>query len=132
MLWWARALGADFGGNLTAVRASANVVMLGIARRADNPISFWEFTRKGAVVTVMSIALGAIYLWLRYFVLGWEGVPNVDRANHRANHQSDRDIVSPRWPHHQRLTQMRDFYAFLLSEIPALLNRWYHQSLAPS
>ena len=31
-LWWALALGADFGGNLTAVGASANVVMLGIAR----------------------------------------------------------------------------------------------------
>ena len=56
-LWWALALGADFGGNLTAVGASANVVMLGIARRADNPISFWEFTRKGAVVTAVSIAL---------------------------------------------------------------------------
>ena len=69
-LWWALALGADFGGNLTAVGASANVVMLGIARRADNPISFWEFTRKGAVVTVMSIALSAIYLWVRYFVFG--------------------------------------------------------------
>jgi Na+/H+ antiporter NhaD/arsenite permease-like protein len=62
-LWWALALGADFGGNLTAVGASANVVMLGIARRADTPISFWEFTRKGAVVTV-------VYLWLRYFVFG--------------------------------------------------------------
>ena len=69
-LWWALALGADFGGNLTAVGASANVVMLGIARRADNPISFWEFTRKGAVVTAVSIALSAIYLWLRYFVWG--------------------------------------------------------------
>jgi Na+/H+ antiporter NhaD/arsenite permease-like protein len=69
VLWWALALGADFGGNLTAVGASANVVMLGIARRADNPISFWEFTRKGLVVTVVSIALSAIYLWLRYFVL---------------------------------------------------------------
>ncbi len=69
-LWWALALGADFGGNLTAIGASANVVMLGIARRADTPISFWEFTRKGAVVTAMSIALSAIYLWLRYFVLG--------------------------------------------------------------
>ena len=69
-LWWSLALGADFGGNLTAVGASANVVMLGIARRADNPISFWEFTRKGAVVTVMSIALSALYLWLRYFVFG--------------------------------------------------------------
>ena len=68
-LWWALALGADFGGNLTAVGASANVVMLGIARRADTPISFWEFTRKGALVTAVSIALAAIYLWLRYFVL---------------------------------------------------------------
>ncbi len=69
-LWWALALGADFGGNLTAVGASANVVMLGIARRAENPISFWEFTRKGSVVTAMSIALAAVYLWLRYFVWG--------------------------------------------------------------
>ncbi len=69
-LWWALALGADFGGNLTAIGASANVVMLGIARRADTPISFWEFTRKGAVVTAMSIALSAIYLWLRYFAFG--------------------------------------------------------------
>jgi Na+/H+ antiporter NhaD/arsenite permease-like protein len=69
-LWWALGLGADFGGNLTAVGASANVVMLGIARRSDNPISFWEFTRKGFVVTLMSTALSAIYLWLRYFVFG--------------------------------------------------------------
>ncbi|SOJ54576.1 putative transporter [Mycobacterium simulans] len=69
-LWWALAMGADFGGNLTAVGASANVVMLGIARRAGTPISFWEFTRKGIVVTAVSIALSAIYLWLRYFVLG--------------------------------------------------------------
>ena len=69
-LWWALALGADFGGNLTAVGASANVVMLGIARRAGNPISFWEFTRKGVLITVLSIALSAIYLWLRYFVFG--------------------------------------------------------------
>ena len=69
-LWWALALGADFGGNLTAVGASANVVMLGIARRTDNPISFWEFTRKGIVVTAVSVALTAVYLWLRYFVFG--------------------------------------------------------------
>jgi Na+/H+ antiporter NhaD/arsenite permease-like protein len=69
VLWWALALGADFGGNLTAVGASANVVMLGIARRADNPISFWEFTRKGLLITLVSIALSAAYLWVRYFVL---------------------------------------------------------------
>jgi Na+/H+ antiporter NhaD/arsenite permease-like protein len=68
-LWWALVLGTDLGGNLTAVGASANVVILGIARRADSPISFWEFTRKGVIVTTISIGLAAVYLWLRYFVL---------------------------------------------------------------
>jgi len=70
VLWWALALGTDFGGNLTAVGASANVIILGVAARADSPISFWEFTRKGALVTVISAGLSALYLWLRYFVLG--------------------------------------------------------------
>jgi Na+/H+ antiporter NhaD/arsenite permease-like protein len=69
VLWWALVLGTDLGGNLTAVGASANVVILGIAKRADSPISFWEFTRKGVIVTVMSTGLSALYLWLRYFVL---------------------------------------------------------------
>ncbi|HYI59745.1 MAG TPA: ArsB/NhaD family transporter [Microlunatus sp.] len=68
-LWWSLAIGADFGGNLTAIGASANVVVLGIARRSGCPISFWEFTRKGAIITVITIALAAPYLWLRYFVL---------------------------------------------------------------
>ena len=68
-LWWALAIGADFGGNLTAIGASANVVVLGIARRSGTPISFWEFTRKGAIITVITVALAAPYLWLRYFVL---------------------------------------------------------------
>ncbi|TCC08514.1 SLC13 family permease [Kribbella soli] len=68
-LWWALAAGADFGGNATAVGASANVVAIGIALRAGNPISFWEFTRKGVVMTAITIAVAAPYLWLRYFVL---------------------------------------------------------------
>jgi Na+/H+ antiporter NhaD/arsenite permease-like protein len=67
-LWWSLALGADFGGNLTAVGASANVVVIGIAKRSGNPVSFWEFTKKGAIVTLITIAVAAPYLWLRYFV----------------------------------------------------------------
>ena len=67
-LWWSLALGADFGGNLTAIGASANVVVLGIAKRSGYPISFWEFTRKGAIVTAVTIVVAAPYLWLRYFV----------------------------------------------------------------
>ena len=68
-VWWALALGADLGGNATAVGASANVVVLGIAMRAGHPISFWEFTRKGLIVTAVTIAVAAPYLWLRYFLM---------------------------------------------------------------
>jgi Na+/H+ antiporter NhaD/arsenite permease-like protein len=68
-LWWALAIGADFGGNATAVGASANVVVIGLALRAGSPITFWEFTRKGIVMTAITIAVAAPYLWLRYFVL---------------------------------------------------------------
>ena len=66
-LWWSLAIGADFGGNLTAIGASANVVVLGIAARSGSPISFWEFTRKGAIVTLVTILLAVPYLLLRYF-----------------------------------------------------------------
>jgi Na+/H+ antiporter NhaD/arsenite permease-like protein len=66
-LWWALALGADLGGNATAVGASANVVVLGIAERNGYPISFWRFTRYGLVVTVVTVALAWPYLYLRYY-----------------------------------------------------------------
>ncbi|MFE2374673.1 ArsB/NhaD family transporter [Streptomyces sp. NPDC059398] len=70
VMWWALTLGADLGGNATAIGASANVVALGIAERNGTPISFWQFTRYGLVVTAATLALSAGYIWLRYFALG--------------------------------------------------------------
>jgi Na+/H+ antiporter NhaD/arsenite permease-like protein len=67
VLWWALALGADLGGNATAIGASANVVVLGIAVRAGRPISFWEFTKYGLIVTVITVAICVPYLYLRFF-----------------------------------------------------------------
>jgi Na+/H+ antiporter NhaD/arsenite permease-like protein len=66
VLWWALALGADLGGNATAIGASANVVALGIADRAGKRIGFWEFTKYGLVATVVTVAACVPYLWLRY------------------------------------------------------------------
>jgi Na+/H+ antiporter NhaD/arsenite permease-like protein len=66
VLWWALALGADLGGNATAIGASANVVALGIADREGHHIGFWEFTKYGLVVTAVTVALCMPYLWLRY------------------------------------------------------------------
>src|ERR1700684_4255631 len=69
VLWWALILGTGLGGNLTAVGASANVVVVGIAQRSGSPVSFWDFTKRGAVVTAISFVISLGYLWLRYFVL---------------------------------------------------------------
>ncbi|KAB8191489.1 hypothetical protein FH608_029965 [Nonomuraea phyllanthi] len=66
VLWWALAIGADLGGNATAVGAAANVVILGIAARNGTPISFWQFTKYGVVVTFVTVALSVPYLWLHY------------------------------------------------------------------
>ncbi|MFG2523511.1 ArsB/NhaD family transporter [Streptomyces sp. NPDC048527] len=69
VMWWALALGADLGGNATAIGASANVVVLGIAERNRQPISFWQFTKYGLVVTFVTVAIALGYVWLRYFAL---------------------------------------------------------------
>ncbi|KUL42816.1 SLC13 family permease [Streptomyces regalis] len=69
VMWWALALGADLGGNATAIGASANVVVLGIAERNRQPISFWQFTKYGLVVTFVTVVIALGYVWLRYFAL---------------------------------------------------------------
>ncbi|MGC0337274.1 SLC13 family permease [Streptomyces sp. SLBN-8D4] len=69
VMWWALALGADLGGNATAIGASANVVVLGIAERNRQPITFWQFTKYGLVVTGVTVSLALGYVWLRYFAL---------------------------------------------------------------
>ncbi|WP_033318975.1 SLC13 family permease [Streptomyces yerevanensis] len=69
VMWWSLALGADLGGNATAIGASANVVVLGIAERNRQPISFWQFTKYGLIVTAVTVAFALVYVWLRYFAL---------------------------------------------------------------
>ncbi|MFC0531836.1 SLC13 family permease [Phytohabitans kaempferiae] len=66
-LWWAFALGADLGGNGTAVAASANVVVLGIAAQHGQPITFWQFTKYGIITTLVTVTVAWGYVWLRYF-----------------------------------------------------------------
>ena len=66
-LWWAFALGADLGGNTTAVAAGANVVIIGIAAARGHAISFWTFTKYGLMVTAVTLAVSWPYVWLRYY-----------------------------------------------------------------
>jgi response regulator RpfG family c-di-GMP phosphodiesterase len=66
-LWWYLALGADFGGNLTLIGASANVVVAGMSERAGQRISFVKFMLYGIPVTLLSLAVATVYVLVRYY-----------------------------------------------------------------
>ncbi|HIB60326.1 MAG TPA: hypothetical protein EYO52_01555 [Candidatus Marinimicrobia bacterium] len=62
ILWWALALGACFGGNITIIGASANIISVGIAKKYGVEISFIDFMKKGLIVTLLSLFVASIYL----------------------------------------------------------------------
>jgi len=66
-MWWALAAGADFGGNLTMVGASANVVAIGLAAAKGYKISFAKFAAYGVPVTLVSVAVATPYLLFIHF-----------------------------------------------------------------
>lgn len=64
ILWWALVLGACFGGNLTMLGASANIVTAGIAKKLSHTISFFEFMRSSALIALITLVISSIYLSL--------------------------------------------------------------------
>jgi len=68
VLWWALALGACLGGNLTIVGASANIVVANLAERDGHKITFWQFFRYGSAVVALSLIVSTAYLWVRYLL----------------------------------------------------------------
>lgn len=66
-LWWALSLGACLGGNGTLVGASANVIAAGIAKRSGFHISFIQFTKYGALITLFNLVLSTLFVDLFYF-----------------------------------------------------------------
>ncbi len=68
ILWWALALGACFGGNLTMIGASANIVSIGMAKQSGVNISFLGFMKISAVITIITLIVASaylcLYLWL--------------------------------------------------------------------
>ena len=65
-LWWALAVGADMGGNLTIIGASANVLVANISERNGHHITFVEFFKWGLPTTLASMVIASVYFWLRY------------------------------------------------------------------
>lgn len=68
-LWWALSLGACMGGNGTAIAASANVVVLGVAEREGVAITFMQFLKIGMVTLVITVAVGLVMLYAMFGML---------------------------------------------------------------
>jgi hypothetical protein len=59
---WARP-----GRNATPIGAAANLTAVGIAERSGVRVSFLQYLAYGLPMTIASIGICDIYVWLRYF-----------------------------------------------------------------
>ncbi|MFZ3351322.1 MAG: ArsB/NhaD family transporter [Xanthobacteraceae bacterium] len=66
-LWWCLALGVCLGGNGTLIGSAANITVAGIAERNATRFSFVRYLAYGLPMTLVSIAICQLYVWLRYF-----------------------------------------------------------------
>ncbi len=65
-VWWSLALGSCLGGNGTLIGASANVVGAGIAGKNGYRISFFEFTKYGTFITLITLGASSLYIHLLF------------------------------------------------------------------
>jgi Na+/H+ antiporter NhaD/arsenite permease-like protein len=61
-LWWALALGADLGGNLTLIGSSAGVVAVGISAKFGFRITFNQWFKVGLPYTISTVFIGMALL----------------------------------------------------------------------
>jgi len=67
-LWWALSLGACLGGNGTLLGASANVVLTGYSDHNGYPITYVDFLKIGAPITLLSVVIAGVYLVGRFCI----------------------------------------------------------------
>ncbi|MGQ9707457.1 MAG: SLC13 family permease [bacterium] len=66
ILWWALLFGGCFGGNLTMIGSTANLVAIGAFERASGQnIKFGEWFRVGIVVTFVALVIASVALLLQ-------------------------------------------------------------------
>lgn len=68
ILWWSLALGACFGGNITMIGASANIVTIGMAKKFKQDISFLEFMKSSVIISLISLSIASVYLVLYLWI----------------------------------------------------------------
>jgi Na+/H+ antiporter NhaD/arsenite permease-like protein len=66
VLYYALSMGAAMGGNGLLIGGEANLVTAGITAQTDTPITFKEFLKIGLPVTYLTLAVGFLWLLIRF------------------------------------------------------------------
>jgi len=64
LIFFGLLIGSCIGGNITPVGASANIVGLGLLKKHQYQVSFWEFVRVGLPFTISAVVPAALFVWL--------------------------------------------------------------------
>jgi Na+/H+ antiporter NhaD/arsenite permease-like protein len=66
VLYYALSMGVAMGGNGTLIGGEANLVTAGITEQANTPISFKAFLKPGLPATLLTLAIGFLWLLIRF------------------------------------------------------------------
>ena len=62
--WLTIAMASTLAGNFTVLGSIANLIVVRQAKSRGVEISFWDYFRVGAPLTVITLAIGTLWLWL--------------------------------------------------------------------
>jgi len=68
LLWLSLASAATLAGNATIIGAVANLIVIEVAKKYDIEIGFWQFFKIGFLITVITLLLSILILFLQ---LNW-------------------------------------------------------------
>lgn len=63
LLYFGLLSGATLGGNLTPIGASANIAACGLLKKEGKDVSFKDFIKIGAPLTLSALTVGYIFIW---------------------------------------------------------------------
>lgn len=66
LLWLSLASSATLAGNATIIGAVANIIVIEVAKKYDVEIGFWKFLKVGLTITVITLILSVVILYLQF------------------------------------------------------------------
>lgn len=66
LLWLSLASAATLAGNATIIGAIANLIVIESAKSHGVEIKFWEFTKAGIIITLITMLLSVLILYLQF------------------------------------------------------------------